>query len=273
MDALDERDHAQNPRHTGSFCDDALVTDPSELNPLWLVVLVGALSGVIGSVIGPVLQRIFTRNDRALDARQKWVHEKLLTVFGVGEEVRSSDEPTEYFRRLVPPNGGTPHEYFMHDINWAVSESPEYMLLQPRRSRWARLWLDAWHHTLVAEHGRLHGAFHAVLQADTSDWSAWNKANARYERRVRRVASSISMWATGQWITHPSLRLWLGARHRFQWFQSRRSLRWLSKIPQESAPCDCVDEELVAKIRGYGMSRREQLIGIVRQTWRVLSEG
>ena len=48
--------------------------------PLWAVIVVGAGSGLIGAVVGPTLQCLFARGDRALDARRDWGREKLQTA-------------------------------------------------------------------------------------------------------------------------------------------------------------------------------------------------
>lgn len=218
--------------------DAAEGTDPT--NPLWVVVLVGALSGVIGAVVGPIIQRTFSRSDKALDARQAWAKEKLRYVFGIGDDPHPSDGPPQVFMRLVPPHPQMMHRYNMHSINWSVEESPDLVLLQPRRSAWARKWLYDWHFRLQEEAQALHGRRHYVDQRFRSDestrlqvefdrsldaatvkamtkqheaaWKASNgatrrleKAEDRYRKRVRRVQSSLAVWATGRWTSKPSL--------------------------------------------------------------------
>lgn len=82
--------------------------------PRWIVVLVRALSGVIGSVVGAIMQRVFGHTDRSIDARQEWVKKSLQTVFGIGDAWVSSDRPRVAFMRLVPPHDATAHYYDMH---------------------------------------------------------------------------------------------------------------------------------------------------------------
>jgi hypothetical protein len=216
--------------------------NPTE--PLWIVVLVGALSGVIGAVVGPIMQRVFGRNDRAIDARQEWVKLKLQMVFGIGDEWVSSDGPQVAFMRLVPPYGATAHYYDMHTINWAVQESVDLMMLQPRRSAWARQWLYDWHFTLHNEFSVLHSWMH--YNQDRGRWSdsQYEKADNAYQRRVRRVQSALSIWATGQWLTHPSWRMRLSISRLGAMARGRRT------VAQKLAPgaildhsylrnCDC----------------------------------
>jgi hypothetical protein len=223
--------------------------NPTE--PLWIVVLVGALSGVIGAVIGPVMQRVFGRNDRAIDARQEWVKLKLQNVFGVGDEWVSSDGPQVAFMRLVPPYGATAHYYDMHTINWAVQESVDLMMLQPRRSAWARQWLYDWHFTLHEEFSVLHSWMHYNRDRDQWSDSQYEKADNSYQRRVRRVQSALSIWGTGQWLTHPSWRMRLSTSRLGGRFRRRKTLaRKLapSAILDGSYPqnCDCGSKGLAA---------------------------
>lgn len=240
------------------------VENVNEITPLWVIILVGALSGVIGSVLGPIIQRLFTRNDRALEARRVWAREKLQTVFGVGDKQHPSDGPRHYFLRIVPPSGYTAHLYNMHAINWAVEESVDLMMLQPARSAWARQWLLYWHFALRDEAAYLHEWLHILRRDEQWNNEGWNKANAAYERRVRRVESALSIWAVGQWLTHPSLRMWLsGRRLAMRWH--RRRLHALEKahgghhgenVDYVKMKCDCVDEEALAAM--YAAQEAEQ---------------
>lgn len=219
--------------------------------PLWIVVLVGALSGVIVAVIGPIMQRVFGRNDRAIDARQDWVKLKLQTVFGVGDEWVSSDGPQVAFMRLVPPHGATAHYCDMHTINWAVQESVDLMMLQPRRSAWARQWLYNWHFTLQEEFSILHSRMHYNHGRDVWMDREYEKADNVYQRRVRRVQSALSIWGTGQWLTHPSLRMrlstsWLGAKVRNRKMLAQKHAP--AAVLDSSYPrnCDCGSKGLAA---------------------------
>jgi hypothetical protein len=229
----------------------------STSNPLWVIILVGALSGVIGAVVGPITQRVFGRSDRALDARQVWAKEKLQTVFGVGDEWVATDGPVRPFMRLVPPSGSTPQMYDMHSINWALLESVDYMLLQPRRSKWARHWLYNWHFVLQPEARLLHTWLHDLRQRGVWEDDAWRRANAAYERKVARVQSSLAIWSTGQWLSHSSLRLWLSSTNRVHASRQRNSsIRKLAPAELrggEWQECDCFNiaalDQIDAEIR------------------------
>jgi|GEM_PF-4395184 len=245
-----------------------VVEDVAQIQPLWLIVLVGALSGVIASVVGPIVVRVFTRNDRALDVRQAWVREKLQSVFGEGDVERTGDDPVEYFTRLVPPSGYTPHELWMHDINWAVGESVDYKLLHPRRSRLAQKWLSNWHNTLEPEANGLHATWHQQRESEDGVSESWEKANGRYEKRVRKAKSALSIWATGQWLTHSSLWLWWNGSNWYHRWQRWGSRHWLPSFSEEqgAVACDCVNEELVADMhRGYPDDE-----GVIRKLLRLL---
>lgn len=187
-------------------------------SPLWAVILVGALSGVIGSFLGPMLTRFITRSDKALDVRQTWAKAKLLAVFGLGEEPFHSDGIIPPFYLLTPPNGWRFHAYDMHMINLGVEESVDLMMLQPVRSKWARDWLYNWHFTLQPRAHFLHQRMHLLDKygPDQSDKYAkermrWDKDNEAYERRVRRVESAFSRWASGQ-LSRPSILMWIANR-------------------------------------------------------------
>lgn len=229
----------------------ARVSTVSASGPLWVVVLVGALSGVIGAIVGPIMQRVFARNDRAVDARQEWVKLKLQTVFGVGDEWVSSDGPQVAFMRLVPPYGATAHYYDMHTINWAVQESVDLMMLQPRRSAWARQWLYDWHFTLQHEFSVLHAWFHYNQERDQWNDDRYERADSLYQRRVRRVQSALSIWGTGQWLTHPSWRLRLSTSRLGAKVRNRETLAAKS-APEEIRNgaylqnCDCGQRGLEA---------------------------
>jgi len=187
--------------------------------PLWVAVLIGGLSGVFGSFLGPLLTRFITRSDKALDVRQVWAKEKLLTVFGLGEEPFYSDGPIPDFYFLTPPNGWRFHAYDMHMINLGVQESVDLMMLQPVRSKWARDWLYNWHFALQPRayflHQRMHQLHKYQLPEDhleyTKHRTRWDKDNEAYERRVRRVESAFSRWASGQ-LSRPSILMWLANR-------------------------------------------------------------
>lgn len=210
--------------------------------PLSLIILVGALSGVIGAVLGPALQRAFSRSDSGLAARRGWAKEKLQYVFGIGDEY-SSDGPPIPFMRLVPPNALTPQAYDMHSINWATQESVDLMLLQPRRSRWAKQWLFNWHFVLQQEWNVLHRRMHAQRAEGINYDKAWERKATKYERRVQRVQSSLAIWATGRWLTHSSLRFWFGGRDKVSVWRQRASIgtRWHSNPSiNVDAICDCI---------------------------------
>ncbi|MFD6698725.1 MULTISPECIES: hypothetical protein [unclassified Microbacterium] len=219
--------------------------------PLWIVVLVGALSGVIGAVVGPIMQRVFGRNDRAIDARQEWVRQKLQTVFGIGDEWVSSDGPQVAFMRLVPPHGATAHHYDMHSINWAVQESVDLMMLQPRRSAWARQWIYDWHFTLQHEFNILHSWMHYTRDHETWMNDEYLQADRAYQRRVRRVQSALSIWGTGQWLTHPSWRMRLSTSRLGSKIRGRKMLAQRlapAEVLDHSYPrnCDCGAKGLAA---------------------------
>ncbi|WP_431246402.1 hypothetical protein [Leifsonia xyli] len=220
-------------------------------NPIWVVILVGALSGVIGAIAGPIIQRVFGRNDRALDARQSWAREKLQRVFGLGDEWVPTDGAAEPFGRLVPPSGYKPQRYDMHTINWAVLESVDLMMLQPRRSKWARQWLYNWHFVLQREYRALHTWMHDLRERGVWDDKHWDRANEKYERRVRRVESSLSIWATGQWLTHPSPRIWVSGRDGLHELRQKRVMSQLHrKMPEdirrgEYRKCDCPEWDVL----------------------------
>ena len=197
------------------------------------------------------MQRVFGRNDRAIDARQEWVKLKLQTVFGIGDEWVSSDGPQVAFMRLVPPYGATAHYYDMHTINWAVQESVDLMMLQPRRSAWARQWLFDWHFTLHDEFSVLHSWMHYNRDRDQWSDSEYEKADNAYQRRVRRVQSALSIWGTGQWLTHPSWRLRLSTSRLGGRVRARKTLAWKlapSVVLDHSYPhnCSCGLEGLAA---------------------------
>ena len=224
----------------------------SSESPLWTVILVGALSGVIGSVLGPALTRVLARSDRALDARQAWARIKLLTVFGLGDEPFASDQmiiPPFVF--LTPPNGWRYHLYDMHQINHGVEESIDLMMLQPRRSGWARDWLYHWHFALQPRAYYLHPRMHALERFGLQDHKEygkqrerWESDNAAYERKVRKVQSAFSIWAIGQ-PTRPSSLMWVANR---KWVVSRRSF-W-NHHPKDfdevmddpNGNCDCAEK-------------------------------
>lgn len=170
-------------------------------------------------------------------------------VFGIGDEPGASDGPTEYFYRLVIPNGYTPHFDDMHQINWAVSESPDYMLLHPRRSKWARKWLYNRQFILAAQGGFLHGTFHYQNSRPEGTTTAWERANERYVKRVNRTASSISVWATGQWLTHSSLWILITGSDWYCRILERIHNWQLRKVGKNTAACDCVDEDTLAEMR------------------------
>ncbi len=250
----------------GGSPDDAAV-------PLWTLILIGMLSGVFGAIAGPIMQRTFGRNDRALQARQVWVKEKLQTVFGVGDEKFSSDGPQPPFFRLVPPHSGVAHHYDMHTINSAVEESTDLMMLQPRRSAWAREWLMQWHFRLQPEARVLHQWRHYLEKrfvwtngwltdtetgetANTRDdgnaalqrsyetaQRLFSRADEAYRRRVRRVQSSLSIWATGQWVSKPSWWHWVWTRQIVQrtWPKSfaARTAPVTLREGRDYVPCDC----------------------------------
>lgn len=221
--------------------------EESAEQPLFLVIIVGALSGVIGAVLGPALQRAFARSDSGLAARRSWVKKKLQYVFGIGDEY-ISDGPQLPFMRLVPPNASIPQAYDMHSIIWATQESVDLMLLQPRRSRWAKQWVFNWHFVLQQEWHVLHRRMHAQRDAGINYDKAWERKAAKYERRVRRVQSTLAIWATGQWVTHSSLRLWLGGRDRISAWRQRVSIgsRWHSDPAINlDAACDCIPGQML----------------------------
>jgi hypothetical protein len=217
-------------------------------SPLWAVILVGALSGVIGSFLGPLLTRFIARSDKALDARQEWAKIKLLTVFGLGEEPFASDGIIPPFWFLTPPNGWRFHFYDMHQINHGVEESIDLMMLQPKRSKWARDWLYNWHFALQPQASYLHHRMHIAqsyigsdLQRYADDQMKWEKDNAAYEKKVRKVESAFSRWASGQ-ASRPSILMWLANR---KWVVERRSF-WKHHpkdfdgvMADERGRCDC----------------------------------
>ena len=174
---------------------------------IWIVVLVGALSGVAGAIIGPVIQRIFQRNDIAIDARQAWVKSKLQEVFGVGDHEPTSEMPNVPFTRFVPPNGEAKCLHNSHDFDWAVGESPDLAILQPRRSAWSEAWLRGWVVTLSREFSLLHAWMHYNENQAVSSDPHFERADGGYLRRVRRVKSALALWGTGQWLTNPGWRL------------------------------------------------------------------
>jgi hypothetical protein len=256
--------------------------------PIWVLIVVGVFSGVVGAVVGPAIQRLFERNDRALDARRAWAREKLQMVFGVGDDYRSADGAAYPYMRLVPPSGHLAHHYDMHSINPAVEQSVDLMMLQPKRSRWARDWLYNWHFVLQPHAAMLHSWMHVVRRAypeggnedAINAWSArqkaFDKANGRYERRVLRVESALSIWSIGGWLTHPSIGMWLANR--------RLVLNWRLRPPKNAdyfyghadAGCDCInyDELYAAAERADASSPEDQpslsLAGRVGSlTWRI----
>lgn len=223
----------------------------STQSPLWAVILVGALSGVIGSVLGPALTRLLARSDRALDARQAWAKVKLLTVFGLGEAPFASDGIIPPFTFLTPPNGWRYHLYDMHQINHGVEESIDLMMLQPVRSSWARDWLYNWHFALQPRAYYLHRRMHMLdkygpeeHEMYAADRVRWDRDNESYERKVRKVQSAFSIWAIGQ-ITRPSILMWLANR---KWVVNRRSF-W-QRHPKDfdevmadpAGECDCAEK-------------------------------
>jgi hypothetical protein len=238
---------------------DPNAVEPTSVAPIWTLLVVGVFSGVVGSVVGPAIQRLFARNDRALDARRVWAREKLQTVFGVGDELHASDGLAHPYMRLVPPSGHTPHHYDMHSINPAVAQSVDLMMLQPKRSLWARDWLYNWHFILVPHAAMLHSWMHIIRRAypeggdETAidKWvarqDAFEKANARYERRVLRVESALSIWSIGGWITHPSLAMWLVNRRVVLNWRLRTPKNYFDYTSHVDASCDCINyEELYA---------------------------
>lgn len=195
------------------------------------------------------MQRVFARNDRAIDARQEWVKLKLQSVFGVGDEWVSSDGPQVVFMRLVPPHGRSTHHYDMHTINWAVQESVDLMMLQPRRSAWARQWLFDWHFTLHHEYTLLHSWMHYNEEHGLSGDDKFDKADDAYQRRVRRVQSALSIWGTGQWLTHPSWRMRLSSSRIGTKVRARMTLTdKTAPLPVREGTypmwCDCVQKGL-----------------------------
>lgn len=254
-------------------------------NPLWVVVLVGALSGVIGAVLGPIIQRTFSRSDKALEARQAWAKAKLQAVFGIGDPPYPTDGPPRVFMRLVPPHTRVAHDYQMHSINWAVEESPDLMLLQPRRSAWAREWLLNWHFRLQGEAKAAHDFWHyhearyiydpermavhdfkrrmdvvtgqGFGEDDKVLWRVFEKsrkrlerAERRYGKRVRRVESSLAVWATGQWLARPSLwhrvTTWPLMRRFLDWQASQRHPKY--DYTDRLFVCTCKDEAIAAEM-------------------------
>lgn len=217
-----------------------------ENSPLWVVIVVGALSGVIGALVGPFLQRTFSRSDRALAARQKWAKEKLRWVFGIGVPKPYSDGPVEPFMFLVPPSGTTPQRYDMHTINPALEQSVDLMMLQPYRSRLARQWLYEWHFTLQPESRTLHNWMHHLREQGEHNDPTWEKLNRKYERRVLRVESALAIWATGQWVTHSSARLWISSRPwivnaRRKRLPARRAAPAAIRNGSSGSACDCYE--------------------------------
>jgi hypothetical protein len=213
--------------------------------PFELVILVGALSGVIGAIIGPIIQRTFARNDKALEARQSWAKQKLQFVFGTGDEKSPSDGPLHPFMRLIPPNVYILHAYDMHSINWAVEESIDLMMLQPKRSSWAREWLYNWHFVMQQNaqvlHDKMHENRHDGMYVDET----WERESTRYERRVNKLQSDLSIWATGQWLSHPSWRFWLANRAIIVERRRRNSIGARSmnaRGPTWKSYCDCQAE-------------------------------
>ncbi|WP_440711640.1 hypothetical protein [Herbiconiux sp. YIM B11900] len=190
---------------------------------LLTAIVVGGLSGIVGSIIGPIVLRLINRGDRALEARRRWVQDKLQSVFGIGDAPYPTDGPEPGFMRLVPPTAYRKHEFNMHTINPALAESVELMLLQPGRSAIAQRWLENWMWNLLGEYQ----ALNQWWKSSSDDPSlfglpkGFEKAERRYRRRLRRVQTTASLWAIGQW-TRPTIWLWFSSR---AWVKSIRQQR------------------------------------------------
>lgn len=177
------------------------------------------ISAGIGSVIGPFILRRLRRGDAALDARRAWVKEKLVSVFGEGEALMSTDEVDFFAPGLISESPWTPLFGDMHAINPSLKESLDLKVIQPWRSAVVRRWLEGWFWLLQAQSMTLK-SLGGEYEAHHDLGPGFDREIRKYGRRFRRVEVALTRWSLG---LRPTLFFWLVTH-----VQTRRVDRWFS---------------------------------------------
>jgi len=192
---------------------------PLHIDPPVATIIAAFIAAFAGSIIGPIILRQQRKGDTALEERRKWTKEKLRVVFHE-ENDQSTDDINFHSAGMIPWNPWVKWHIDMHSIHPRLAESLDLRLLQPRRSKLAYEWLEAWAWVLWDENQALRD----IVARDTEYMTLMSNAKFMklandYTRHFRGLETALTLWSLG---IRPSIRLWFSLKFVAPWARSNR---------------------------------------------------